>query len=175
MLYPQTFQMPRPYAYLRLHHLSQQLSLNVNCSNQADSGTTSKIRVLTTNICLNRKFVVGGGRIMTSNYCGRSSLPSSESLLFQQNCSTTTLEKRRCPRGSWGVLCPGRGQPWVGMPQASLHPEHKSTPSWWLWKCDHPPTPPIPLTPSCLSWCEARWSRGSPPPAPSAGHGNYPK
>lgn len=44
---------------------------------------------------------MGGGRIRASNYCGRSSPPSSESLPFQQTC-LNALGGIEVPEGTSG-------------------------------------------------------------------------
>lgn len=54
---------------------------------------------------------MGGGRIMTSNYCGRSSLPSSESL-FQQNAAKPLWRSE----DAQGVLCAWAGAALGGDP-----------------------------------------------------------
>lgn len=99
---------------------------------------------------------MGGDRIMASNYYGRSSLPSSESLQFQQKCSKTTLEKlEKVPKGTLG--CPGPG--WetalsgdvLSIPAFHAYGDPNCLVALGVQPC---PPPSAPLAFVCLSCCK---------------------
>lgn len=120
---------------------------------------------------------MGGDRIMASNYCGRSSLPSSESLQFQQNCSKTTLEElEKVRKGTPGSPGPGRDAA-LGGDVLSIPAFHAYGDLNCLVALGVQPCPRLLLLLHVFAFRVAKHDGKEGPPlqASSASHGNYPK